>query len=120
DRDSHLLDGELCGSRRVAAREHAAARRDLYEIYPVLQVCPHDMADLIGSVRHREIALGREERDAHRRGIVVQVAMPAGDADAGACRTASPTARMRSPAICKGTSRLSASPVPSESAPART
>ena len=69
--DAQLLVRELWGSGSVAAREHAAAGRDLDHVDAVLDVGADHMTELIGAVSDVEVALERVEVDAHVGRIVV-------------------------------------------------
>ena len=84
DGDLQLLEGELGRAGRVAAREDAAAGGELDHVDAVLDLGADDVADLVGAVGDPEVALGGNRLDVHVGRVVVQVAVAAGDADAGA------------------------------------
>ena len=76
---------ESCIARRRAYRpaQDPARREDLDHIDAVLDLGADGLAHLLGAVGDREVALVGEHHDAGLRRIVVEVAVAAGDRDAG-------------------------------------
>ena len=74
----------LRSARLIAFGEHSPRGEDFDDINSVFRSSTDDVLNLVGAVGDLEVTLRGEHGDAGLRGVVVQVAVSAGDGDAGA------------------------------------
>ena len=82
--DLEFFEGVLGGAGLVAFGEDAAGGEDLDDVDAVFDLLADGLADLVGAVGDAEVAVFGEEGDGGFRGVVVEVAVAAGDGEAGA------------------------------------
>src|SRR5262249_55147571 len=78
-----FLRGKLRRARTVTLGEHSARSQYLDYVDSVFHLRAHHVPDLVNAVSNLKIALLGKHRHARLRGIIVQVAVTAGDGNAG-------------------------------------
>ena len=82
--DLELFEGVLGGAGLVALGEDAAGGHDLDDVDAIFDLLADGLANLVGAVGDSEVAVGGKEGDGGFGGVVVEVAVAAGDGEAGA------------------------------------
>ncbi len=82
--DLEFFEGVLRGAGLIALGEDAAGGHDLDDVDAVFDLLADGLADLVGTVGDAEVAVSWEESDGGFGRVVVEVAVAAGDGEAGA------------------------------------